>query len=63
MKISFNCSRSFWSSWVDQVTTTAWSFVSAIANIAASFAIAVDNKTQYADQVRITWTSQLIKGI
>ena len=45
------------------MTTGAYSFASVIANVVAWFTVVLDNKTQFAVQIKIRLISQLIDGI
>ena len=74
---NLNCSNNLWSSLVDGVTTDTYNFVSVILNIAfvglltaatAGFASVTASLavllaiTQFLDQVKIIFISQLING-
>ena len=60
MKPDFRCCNNFALSWVDEVTTGTQNFVPVLENVAPWFALLVDTVTQFADQVEIILSSQLI---
>ena len=63
LKPDFKCGNNFELSWVDKVTTGTWRFVSVNVNVEFWFATLVLIITKFPDHVKISSTSQLIKGI
>ena len=61
LKPDFNCGN-FALSWVDKVNTGMERFVSVISNVAPWVATLVYKITQFAEQVKISLTSQLSNG-
>ena len=68
----FNCSKSFISFSFDKVTTETYNFFSFILNVAldgatiarsASAFTVISAKTQFLDQVKFNYISQIINGI
>ena len=62
LKPDFNCFSSFALSWVDKVTASTSSILSAIANVGTWLLIWFAIVKQFANQVRIKLISQLING-
>ena len=62
----FNCSKSFMSFSFDKVTTGTYNFVSVFLNsnpVGGLFPAAISANTQFLDQVKINYISQLINGM